>query len=328
MKIKITEAERLAKTSLQTLGYSSDNADIITRHLIDCELRGYAAAGLARILSIRDRLGQGNPPKETIEVTRSSPATAQIDGHDTLGYLVAQRATEEAIQKAKQTGVAVVGANATWYTGMLAYYAEQAAKEDLVTVIASNTSPWVAPHGGFKPMFGTNPFAIGFPSGGEVPVIYDIGTSKLLHADLLLARRLGKDLPPDGAFSEAGEMTQNPWEALNGAIAVWGGHRGSGLAIAVQLLGVLAGSPAFPPDLKEFGFLIMTIDPAAFRPIEDFKAEVETYSTKMKESPSLQGGDAALRMPFERSAAARKQGLEAGEFEVDEQVVKLLQGLQ
>ncbi|KIX06045.1 uncharacterized protein Z518_04019 [Rhinocladiella mackenziei CBS 650.93] len=322
MKIKVQEAEELARSALLKLGYKPHDAEITARHLIDSELRGYGVAGLARVLSIRDRLRE-NGLKDEITVTRDSPTAAQFDGHDTLGYIVAQRATETAIRKAKQVGVAVVGANNTWYTGMLAYYGEMAAKEDLVTIIASNASPWVAPQDGYRPMFGTNPFSVGFPSGSGTPVIYDIGTSKILHADVLLAQRLGEQLPPDSAYNSTGQLTTNPAEALDGALAVWGGHRGAGLAITVQLLGVLAGSPALPGNLHDFGFLIIAVDPAIFRPIDEFKAEVDAYSEKMRQSPPLPGKD-PLRMPFERSAALRAKTLEEGEFEVQDQVVEML----
>ena len=325
MKIKVEDARKLAEEALQKLGYSAKDSATIGHHLIDSELRGYGVAGLARILSIQDRLG-GKDPHCDWKVTREAPATAQIDGNDSLGYLVAHEATRVAIEKAKQLGVSAVGANGTWYTGMLSYYAEMAAKEDLTAVIASNCTAWVAPEGGYKPMFGTNPYCIGFPSG-STPIIYDIGTSKIIHADILLAKRLGKDLPPGSAFDANGEPTVNPHEALEGAMTVWGGFRGSGLAIAVQLLGVLAGSPAFPPDLENFGFLIMIVNPAMFRPIEEFKKEVDEYAAKMRESPPLPGGAAKLRMPFERSNATRAETLAAGEFEVRDGVMERLNAL-
>ncbi|OQV10527.1 hypothetical protein CLAIMM_14512 [Cladophialophora immunda] len=322
MKIKVSEAVALAEAALQKMGYKPHDATITARHLIDSELRGFGAAGLARVLSIRDRLREKGL-KDEITKTLESPSTAQLNGHDSLGYLVAQKATEIAIQKAKRTGVAVVGASDTWYTGMLAYYAEQAAREDLVTVIASNASPWVAPSDGYKPMFGTNPFCVGFPSGTGTPVIYDVGTSKILHADILLAQRLGEPLPPDSAYDSAGRVTRDPIEALQGAIAVWGGHRGSGLAITVQLLGALAGSPALPGNLEEFGFLIIAINPAMFRPIDEFKAEIDAYSAKLRQSPPLPG-KGPLRMPYERSAAVRARAVESGEFEVQDEIVDML----
>jgi LDH2 family malate/lactate/ureidoglycolate dehydrogenase len=255
-------------------------------------------------------------------VTREAPATLQLDGQDSVGYLVARRATEEAIRKAQTVGVGIVGASNTWYTGMLAYYAEMAAKSDLVTIIASNTSPWVAASGGYRPIFGTNPFAIGFPSS-KIPVIFDMGTSRILHADVLLAQRLGTELPAESAYNATGEFTKNPIEALEGAIAVWGGHRGSGLALAVQLLGVLAGSPALPANLEDFGFLIVAINPANFQPMEKFKEEIDHFAKSIKESPSL-NSDSPLRVPFERSAALRAKNASLGEFEVEDRVVEML----
>lgn len=324
MKISLNDADRICKDALQKLGYSSKDAATIAHHLIDSELRGYGVAGLARALSIADRQA-GRPVQSRTEITREAPATAQIDGKDTLGYLVAHQATTLAIEKAKQVGIAVVGANNTFYTGMLSYYAEMAASENLVSIIASNCTAWVAPEGGYRPMFGTNPICIGFPSS-STPVIYDIGTSKIIHADVMLAKRTGKELLPDSAFNSDGDYTVNPHEVLDGALAVWGGARGSGLAVAVQLLGVVAGSPALPPNLEDFGYLVMLINPAMFRPLHDYKREIDEYASKMRDSPQLPGRP-ALRMPFERSNATRTWTREAGEIEVQDVVVEKLKAL-
>ncbi|KPI42285.1 Malate/(S)-sulfolactate dehydrogenase [Cyphellophora attinorum] len=326
MKISTEDGHNLVSSALQKIGYTPESTKIIADHLIDSELRGYGVAGLARALSIADRLA-GKPPAQTTKTTRSAPATAQIDGQDTLGYLVAYEATQVAIAKAKSNGVSAVGASGTWYTGMLSYYAEMAAKEDLVAIIASNCTAWVAPEGGYRPIFGTNPWCVGFPTGdGQPPVIYDIGTSKILHADVLLANRLGRELPPDSVFDKDGNDTVSPQDALSGALKVWGGHRGSGLAITVQLLGVMAGSAAFPPDLAGFGYMIVMVDPAQFRPIEEFKAEVDAFSKAMREGPALDKGK-KLRMPFERSFGIREEGRNRGEFEVEDGVVERLKKL-
>jgi LDH2 family malate/lactate/ureidoglycolate dehydrogenase len=93
---------------------------------------------------------------------------------------------ELAIEKPSVSGIAIVGASNTWYTGMLSYYAEMAAARGLVSIIASNASPWVAPHGATEGRFGTNPICVGFPSADE-PVIWDIGTSAIMHAEVKLA---------------------------------------------------------------------------------------------------------------------------------------------
>ena len=322
MKITLEKAQQLADDALRKIGYKDEDIPTIRDHLIDSELRGYGIAGLARILSIQDRLS--GKPASSIEVTSESATTAQLDGKDTLGYLVAHKATTIAIEKAKSSGISAIGANNTYYTGMLSYYAEMAAAEDLVTIIASNCSPWVAPEGTYKPLVGTNPFCIGVPTHG-VPIIYDIGTSRIIHAQVMLAMRKNEQLPPDTAFDEHGEMTTDPEKALKGALAVWGGAKGSGLAIAVQLLGILAGSPALPRNLEDFGFFIMAIDPSKFRPMGDFKREVGKLITAFHTAPTLSSD--ALRLPFERSNRRRAETRAGGYLEVDDVVIEKLEVL-
>ena len=323
IKYPLNEAEKLSYDSLRKIGYNDDQAKKISHHLIDSELRGFGIAGLARILSIADRL-RGSKPATTTKITREALATAQIDGQDTLGYLVGYEATELAIKKCKDSGVAVVGANGTYYTGMLSYYAEMAAAEGFVTVIASHCTPWVAPEGTYKPLLGTNPFCIGIPARGT-PIIYDIGTSKIIHAQVMLARRLGQDLPPDAAFDGSGNPTTNPHEALSGALTVWGGAKGSGLSLAVQLLGIVAGAPALPKDLEDFGFLVMVVNPAMFRPIDEFKDEVEKMKDAWHAAPSISGSP--MRVPFERSDKIRAERRESGYVEVEPGVVERLKAL-
>ncbi|OQU95878.1 hypothetical protein CLAIMM_02042 [Cladophialophora immunda] len=323
MKITLERATDLATSALQKIGYGTEDAAIISHHLIDSEVRGYGIAGLARILSIADRLSGEAPPVD-IEVARDSPTSALLNGKDTLGYLVARKATLMAIEKAKANGVAAVGAHNTYYTGMLSYYAELAAAEDLVTIIASNSTPWVAPNGTYKALLGTNPFCIGVPTT-DVPIIYDIGTSQVIHAQAMLAMRKKEQLPLNTAFDEHGDMTTDPEKALKGALAVWGGAKGTGLAVAVQLLGIMAGSPALPPDLAEFGFFIMAIDPSRFRQMDDFKREVGNLVTAFHSAPSFSGD--ALRMPFERSNRLRAETRAKGSVEVDAIVVQRLEEL-
>lgn len=326
VQLSIDEAESILLTSLQKLNYSEPDSKIIAHHLLDAELRSYGIAGLARVLSIAEHLGPDPQPQTSITTTRESPCTAQLNGNDSLGYLVGRRATETAITKAKTAGVSVVCANGTWYTGMLSYYAEMACAADLVTVIASHCTAWVAPHGGCQGMFGTNPICIGFPSAGDVPVIWDIGTSKIIHAEAKLAVRKGEQLREGVAYDGEGQPTTDPMEALKGALAVWGEHRGSGLAVAVQLLGAMAGSPALPNELEDFGFVIMCIDPSCFGELDRFKKEVANYGDKMRESKPVPGGS-KLRMPFERSNEGRRKVRERGWIEVDKPVVEALKRL-
>jgi delta1-piperideine-2-carboxylate reductase len=234
-----------------------------------------------------------------------TPVSARIDGGDHIGYVVAHYATRVAIKKAEAAGIAVVGANDTWYTGMLSYYAEMAAARGLVSMIASNASPWVAPHGATDGLLGTNPICFGFPSAAD-PVIYDIGTSAIMHAEVTLARRMGRDLPEGAAFDGHGQPTRDPAAALAGAFAAWGGHKGSGLGIVVQLLGILAGSPPIPPELADFGYFIVAMQPDLLGPAETFRTNVSAFADAVRAARPIEGGP-PVRMPFDRSRQERQR---------------------
>ena len=301
---------------MQKLGYDATASATIADHLLDCELRGLSYGGLARAVSIAERIGQRGLSRRPITLLHETPVSARLDGADNIGYLVAKRATAIAIEKAEVTGIAVAGASDTWYTGMLSVYAEAAASKGLVTIIASNASPWVAPYGSTEGKLGTNPICFGFPSSNQ-PVIFDIGTSAVIHAEVALARRLGKPLPEGAAFDAAGNPTVDPASAMAGAFAVWGGHRGSGLAIVVQLLGILAGSPPIPGELAEFGFLIIAMKPDLMGSAESFLESVSRFADSVRAARPITGGP-SVRMPFDRSRAERERRLREDAIEVSD----------
>ena len=322
MRIAVEDAHALLTRVMATLGYEAGDIPSIVDHLIDCELRGVSYGGLARAVSITERIGRTGMPARPMTVTHETPVSARIDGADHIGYIVGQRATDMAIEKANAMGLSAVGAVDTWYTGMLSYFAEQAAAHDLVTMIASNASPWVAPHGAAEGRFGTNPICFGFPSTGH-PIVWDIGTSNIMHAEVLLARRQGVPLPEGRAFGPDGRPTTDPDAALAGAFTSWGGHKGSGLGLVVQMLGVLAGSDGMTPDLAGFGMVIVAIRPDIFGDTDGFKQRIADYAEAVR---TARPADPAspVRMPFDRSWAVREAARAAGGFEADEAIVERL----
>jgi LDH2 family malate/lactate/ureidoglycolate dehydrogenase len=314
MQLKIHEAHRLAARVMSALGHDAADAALIADHLVDCELRGLGYGGLARAISIAERIERTGDSRRPIRILHETPVSARLDGGDHIGYIVAHRATTLAIGKAEAAGIAVVGANDTWYTGMLSYYAEMAATRGLVSMIASNASPWVAPHGATEGRLGTNPICFGFPSADE-PVILDIGTSAIIHAEATLARRLGNDLPDNVAFDRDGLPTRDPAAALAGAFAAWGGHKGSGLGIVVQLLGIMAGSPPVPPELAGFGYLIVAMRPDLMGPAETFRENVSAFANAVRSARPVAGGP-PVRMPFDRSRRDRQRRLAEDVIEI------------
>lgn len=315
-RLTIAEARTLTEAALSAHGYIEKEALAITDHLLDCELRGLGFGGMARALSIIERVtasGRGTG----ITLTHQSPVSAQIDGGDEIGYLVASQATNLALDKARSCGIAVVGANNTWYTGMLSHYLERVTEAGLVGFAAGSGGHIVAPHGSSQARFGTNPIAFGFPSDPD-PIIWDIGTSVVMLSEVLLAHRLGEDLPVGTAYDRNGAPTTIPLEVIGGALSVWGGHKGSGLAVTVQMLGMLAGASAAPEGLTDCGFLLVAIDPVALG-IESFPQRIAAYAASVRAARPLSQEDPA-RMPFDRSAARRRNTLVDGHIEIQEQV--------
>ena len=261
-------------------------------------------------------------PRRPIAVLRESPVSASLDGGDQVGYLVARRATEMALEKAKHTGLALVGASKTWYTGMFSYYLERVTAAGFAGMLAGSGGQKVAPHGGTEGRFSTNPIAFGFPSAGT-PVIWDIGTANIMLAEVMLAQRLGEPLAEGKAFDKAGRPTRDPAAALQGAFTVWGGHKGSGLAMVVHLLGMMAGQATSPAHLQDCGFFIVVVDPELLGPAADYRRRVAEYAAQMRATRPVDPKQ-PVRVPFERSVAERAKRVAAGVIEVAEPVHEAL----
>ena len=143
-------------------------------------------------------------------------------------------------------------------------------------------------------------------------------------ADAVLAERLGKQLPPGMAFDAEGRPTCDPAAALQGALTVWGGHKGSGLALMAQLLGMMCGAPAEPPPRESgIGFFILVIDPELLTSGDDFRRRVAEYSERLRSTKPLHQ-DAPVRVPFERSLRERTRRIAEDAIEVPDAIYDAL----
>lgn len=302
--------------------FDRNSAMIIADHLLDCELRGLSFGGLARAISVIERAQATNSTLRPIALVKETPVSATIDGGDNVGYLVAQRATEIAIEKARAAGIAVVGAYETWYTGMFSYYLEQVTAAGFMGMIAGSGGHIVAPEGGTEPRFGTNPIAFGFPSATS-PIIWDIGTSEIMLGEVLLRMRLGQSLPSGVAYDKSGAPTTDPASALQGAFTTWGGHKGSGLAMVVQLLGMMCGAAAAPEGLRDCGFFLIVVDPKTLTSADDFYQRASEYAEMLRSTRPVIS-EKPVRVPFDRSIAERKNRQQSGQLEISDQVHEAL----
>ena len=298
------EASAIGIRALGRLGYSPEEAKIIVDQLVDNSLCGYRFAGLPRILAIAGD-EKGRAGRQPIRTVRETPVSALLDGGNDIGYIVAWRAAEVAIAKARTSGIACVGAYNSYYSGRNAYFVEKIVREGLVAMHVASAKPRVLPVGGARPALGTNPLCYGFPSR-EGPVIFDMGTAALMWGEVLLHAHLGQPLPEGIGFDENGHPTTDAAAAVRGGVVPFGGHKGYGLSVAVQALGLLAGAMFARGEVQDYGFLFWVIDPRIMFTEPAFEDQMSELVRKIKATPRQPGVD-EIRIPSERARRERER---------------------
>jgi LDH2 family malate/lactate/ureidoglycolate dehydrogenase len=303
VRLTVAQARTIGERALQRLGYGGEDARVIVDQLIDNALCGYKFAGLPRILAIAgdEKTASARTP---VKVVHETPLSALLDGGNNVGYIVAYRAAEIAAAKAREHGMASVGAYNSYYSGRNAYFVERVVREGLVCLHVASAKPRAVPPGAARPALGTNPICFGFPSSTG-PVIFDMGTAALMWGDIMLHAQLGQPLQEGIGFDEHGRPTTDAAAALRGGVATFGGYKGYGLAFAVQALGLLAGAPLARGQVQDYGFLFWAVDPKIMLPGGDFESYMGELVTRVKETPRQPGVD-TIRIPSERAYRERE----------------------
>lgn len=325
MQMTFTDARRLAVDVLSSHGVPTDHAGIVADHLIDAAAAGHAFAGLPRILALVTHL-KDHPAGAPITIERRGQNAALIDGGGNNGYVTSLMGIDQAVELARETGVGIVGIHNTWFSGRLAYYVERAARQGFIAFHTANTMARVAPSGGIDRIFGTNPMAFAFPCDPD-PLVVDFGTGMTTWGEVLLRQKLGKPLEPGSAVDSKGQPTTDPTAALLGAFLPWGGHRGYGLSLVVQVLAVLCGGKIVADQVADSGFFFLAIDPEVLMPLEEFRGNVAELVGKIEASRPAPGA-VKVRVPGRSSAGRRAEAQARGTIEVDDAIYQTLIALR
>jgi LDH2 family malate/lactate/ureidoglycolate dehydrogenase len=297
--------EKLAafvQAALEKLGVPGGDARIAADALVAADLRGVDTHGVIRFSPQAwyvKWLTEGSmTARPDIRVISESASTALIDGDRGMGMVVGHRAMELAIRKAKQSGIAVVGVRNSRHYGMSAYYAMQALAHDMIGLAMTNASRQVVPTFGREARFGTNPLCFAVPTDEERPFVLDMATTTAAAGKLELAGRLGKSIPAGWALDESAKSTNDPRVAQKarrllplGGSRESGSHKGYGLAILVEILcGVLTGTlTALNADQDPRGHFFGAIRVDAFRPLAEFKQDMDRLIRELKSTPAIEG---------------------------------------
>ncbi|HEX4779698.1 MAG TPA: Ldh family oxidoreductase [Usitatibacter sp.] len=334
----MTEGEltALAVRALRGAGVPPREAEDTARILVLGDLFGHHTHGVSRLESYCDRLGLGGIKAcARIGVERVAPGLLRVDGDNGVGPAVGMRALRAALDAARETGIAAAFARTSNHFGACGPYCWIAAQEGFASVVGSNATPTIAPTGGRDTRVGNNPLALGVPRPGADPVILDMAMSVVARAKLRDALRKGESIPSTWATDREGHPTTDPKSAIDGFLLPFGGYKGYGLAILVDLFaGVLSDASYLTrvnswidePALEQrIGHFFIVIDTARLGSPQWLAARVADFAAIVHDTPAADPA-APVRLPGEREIAAMKRQQTEG-MEVEASIVEKLRGL-
>ena len=296
---------------------SKKHSEICADYLIKAELVDAKSHGLTRIKMYCDRIKKRLiNPRPKIKIKKISSSISHINADNSIGFVSADIAINQAIKNAKKTGIGLVAVKKSGHYGLSSFYAEKAVKKNLMVFCFTNAPPALAPHGAKKSLFGTNPICFGVPTG-KAPFILDTSTSIINRGKIRRAHKLGKKIPYGVALNKSGIITTNAKEALLGTQLPIASFKGSGLAWMVDILsGVLTGSSHGGKTKDPFddftgpqnvGHLFITINPRVFIG-KNFMKEMKKNIKLVKKLPKAKGFSSIL-YPGERKNKTYKKNL-------------------
>lgn len=309
VRLSVNEAQALGEKVLLKLGFTPEEAAIVVAHLVDASMWGYEFAGLPRILVIAER-PELKKPRTPMAIVKETPVSALLDGGNQVGYISYARAADIAVEKVRMSGVAVVGVRNSWFAGRNAYYLEKIARAGFAAISFGSSTPTVVPPGAILKALGTNPLAIALP-GNVNPFIFDMGTAAVMSGEMLMKAFLGEDFSEVVGVDRHGTPTRVARDMVDGGVFPFGGHKGYGLSVAIQALGLMAGARLRNGDVSDFGYLLIAFDPGLLMPAGQFTSELEELLTRIKGLPK-QAGVSEIRIPSERGFREREIRREQG----------------
>ncbi len=315
-RISYDRVVEFSRETLKKCGMTETDAQIAAHVLAESDLRGVHTHGSVRLLMYRDWYAKGLiKPLPNYRIIKENETRAMIDGDNGLGLVSAAKAMRYCLERAER-GIYTVALRNTNHTGMQAYYAMMALKEDMIGIAMSTAGPNVAPFGGIKPLIGANPIAVAIPSGKEPPFIFDASTSVVARGKIIMAAKRGEEIPMDWALDENGRPTENAAEALKGAVLPMAGAKGYGLALMIEILSTIL------TDSESNGTLMMAINIGSFTPLEPFKARMDEWVRRLKDSPPMKGFE-RIFVPGEKSSQIASENRKKG-IAFDEKVIEEL----
>ena len=328
ISLSLDEIYQLANKTLLANGCDEENANILSETIMKAERDGSLSHGLFRLpayvagLKSKKINGKARP-----EVKKISPNVIKVLGNHALAPMVLKVGIPELIKATKATGVAILAITNSHHMAAMWPETEAVAEHGLAAFACTSYKPAVAPAGAIKPLFGTNPISFAWPRKNKPPVVFDMATASMAMGEVQVAKREGHKVPLGTGLTKDGKETTDPAEIADGGVLLpFGGYKGSGIAMMVELLaGALVGdnfsfetaekdnNDGGPPSGGEF---ILAISPDKLS-----QNNWDEHSSKFFEKMKAMGD---VRLPGERR---HKNRLDKGPRHINEDLVNKIKSL-
>lgn len=316
-QLTIQEIHDLAMTCLLRHGADAENAGAVAAILAGAERDGCQSHGLMRLAGYVAALDSGKVDGHARPTNRRlAPAVVQVDGHGGFAPLALAHGRPLLIEAARKNGIAALSLIDIHHFAALWAEVEPVAEAGLCALACTSYKPAVIPAGGSKALYGTNPIAFGWPRKSAPPMVFDQASSVMARGEVMLAAREGETLQPGVGVDAYGQPTTDPNSVLKGALLAFGGHKGSSIAMMVELLagGLIGESFSFeaavrdnndggPPQGGEF---MLAINPDLFGDPDGWADHSEKLFAEV-------GKQAGTRLPadrrYENRAKATREGV-------------------
>ena len=309
--VAVDEIRRVAHSALQKHGCDAENAAAVAAVMAAAERDGCASHGLFRLPGYLASLKSGKVNgKARPSVAPLAPSALRVNGHGGFAPLAMAAAREALGPLARAQGIAAAAVTNVHHFSALWVDIEPLVSSGLVAMCFTAYMPAVAPAGGPKPFFGTNPMAFGWPRAGGETMIFDQASAAMARGEIMIAARDGHELPPGVGISSDGTPTTDAAQILQGAQLPFGGYKGAAIALMIELLAAgLIGQP-FSVEAGEEdnhdggpprgGVLMLAFDPAKFGDASGWLAHCESF---FKRLCALEG----VRLPGDRRRKNRER---------------------
>jgi (2R)-3-sulfolactate dehydrogenase (NADP+) len=307
----LTELHRLVVKALCAHGTEAKNAEPVARALVAAEAGGLPSHGLSRLPSYCAQVASGKIDGHAVpEVSQVADAVMVVDAKGGFAYPALGLAIEKLQTLTPKTGVALAAITRSHHCGAAGYHVEALAREGLVALMFANTPKAIAPWGGTRAVFGTNPIAFAAPRRVKNPLVIDLSLSKVARGKILVASQQGNPIPEGWALDDRGKPTNDPDAALSGTMLPMGDAKGTALVFMVEVLAAALTSSMFGFEASSFfsaegsppgvGQLLMAIAPG---PVSN--GQFQTRLEDLIDEILLQGGD--VRLPGDRRLELREK---------------------